>query len=272
MEAKRALEKLKNEFNENINSHIFLVETNDVERSIADLKDLLQDILSHGDDIIKTQIADESYIELIVVRSEEGMIKNDSILELQSRLKTKPILSDYIAYIIAPAEDMNENSANKLLKTIEDPNQSVIGFLVTMNADLLLPTIKSRCEIVSFMYEDSVNNQQITPEIATLAKKLVLAIEKADHVAFYRTKTDKLIKENTQAIENLIKSYYNKACNLNETKNLDDEVVKFIQKNNDFKVLIQKTKYVNLLISKLIKNANVDLILEKMFFDLKEVK
>ncbi len=272
MEAKEALKKIKNEFDENINSHIFLVETNDVELCIEDIKELLIQILAPKDSIIANQIKEETYLELTIVRSEDKIIKNEKIMELQNRLKTKPVLSQYIAYIIAPAEDMNENSANKLLKTIEEPNSNVIGFLVTQNADLLLPTIKSRCEDICLMYETNPQAKEIPEEVLKITNMIVYAIENRDHPTLYKAKLNKDFKENALSIENLLKDYYNMACNLKSSQNLDKQVIEYIRKNNDYKHLIAKAKYMNVLLNRLTKNMNSSLLIEKMFFDLKEVK
>ncbi len=272
MKANEAMMKIKNEFDENVNSHVFLVETNDAEKCLDDLKELIANLLSNGDETTRHQIINETYLELIIILSDGKTIKNERILELQDRIKTKPVLSKYVVYIISPAEEMTENSANKLLKTIEEPNENVIGFLVTCNADLLLPTIKSRCEKITMIY-DAQSNQEIPEEIRELTKNLIIALENRDHVAFYRAKSsDKLLKENAQMIENSIKNYYNMACNLKDPKNADFELIDYIKKNNDFPTLIKKAKYINTLLNKLTKNMNADLLLEKMFFDLKEVK
>ena len=48
------------------------------------------------------------------------------------------------------AETMNVNAANALLKTLEEPPQNSILFLISHRADSLLPTIKSRCQIWKF--------------------------------------------------------------------------------------------------------------------------
>ena len=45
---------------------------------------------------------------------------------------------------------MNVNAANALLKTLEEPPQNSIIFLISDRADTLLPTIKSRCQIWKF--------------------------------------------------------------------------------------------------------------------------
>ncbi len=47
--------------------------------------------------------------------------------------------------IINPADKMNENAANALLKILEEPPQNSVVFLLCQNMGKLLPTIKSRC-------------------------------------------------------------------------------------------------------------------------------
>jgi DNA polymerase III subunit delta' len=52
--------------------------------------------------------------------------------------------------IIDPAEDMNRNAANALLKTLEEPPARALFVLVSHSAGRLLPTIRSRCQAVRF--------------------------------------------------------------------------------------------------------------------------
>ncbi|WP_445357263.1 DNA polymerase III subunit delta' [Microbulbifer sp. ANSA002] len=51
---------------------------------------------------------------------------------------------------LAPAEAMNTNAANALLKNLEEPAASVIFLLVSDSPAGLLPTIRSRCQAVAF--------------------------------------------------------------------------------------------------------------------------
>jgi DNA polymerase-3 subunit delta' len=48
--------------------------------------------------------------------------------------------------IVSPAEQMNHQSANALLKCLEEPASNTLIFLVTANPGSLLPTIRSRCQ------------------------------------------------------------------------------------------------------------------------------
>ena len=47
--------------------------------------------------------------------------------------------------IIDSADEMNKNAANALLKILEEPPAHTILLLISHNAGLLLPTIRSRC-------------------------------------------------------------------------------------------------------------------------------
>jgi len=48
--------------------------------------------------------------------------------------------------IVDPADDMNRNAANALLKTLEEPPQRTLFILISHSSGRLLPTIRSRCQ------------------------------------------------------------------------------------------------------------------------------
>ncbi|GBG03519.1 DNA polymerase III subunit delta' [Azospira sp. I13] len=50
--------------------------------------------------------------------------------------------------LLHPAEAMNRNTANALLKSLEEPRPGTLFLLVSSEADRLLPTIRSRCQTV----------------------------------------------------------------------------------------------------------------------------
>lgn len=61
----------------------------------------------------------------------------------------KPYYGKYKIYIISDAEKMTAQAQNALLKTIEEPAAYGIIMLLTDNASSLLPTILSRCVVLS---------------------------------------------------------------------------------------------------------------------------
>jgi len=54
----------------------------------------------------------------------------------------------YRVVIVDPADDMNTNAANALLKNLEEPPARTVFVLITHSPGALLPTIRSRCQIV----------------------------------------------------------------------------------------------------------------------------
>lgn len=74
-----------------------------------------------------------------------GAIRN---LELESNFL--PYEAKARFFIIDDAERMNDESSNALLKTLEEPTKTSHIFLITAHPAALLPTIRSRCQIVRF--------------------------------------------------------------------------------------------------------------------------
>jgi DNA polymerase III subunit delta' len=77
-------------------------------------------------------------------------ISVDQIRGLQARLTTRPGMSDKRAIIIDAADDMERGAANALLKSLEEPPGGTYFFLVSHSSERLLPTIRSRCQILRF--------------------------------------------------------------------------------------------------------------------------
>jgi DNA polymerase-3 subunit delta' len=54
----------------------------------------------------------------------------------------------YRVVIVDPADDMNLNAANALLKNLEEPPARTVFLLVVHSTGILLPTIRSRCQLI----------------------------------------------------------------------------------------------------------------------------
>lgn len=73
-------------------------------------------------------------------------IKVDQIRALTGFVALTRHQSPYRLVIIRPAEQMNTNAANSLLKTLEEPPENTLLILVTSQSGHLPATIKSRCQ------------------------------------------------------------------------------------------------------------------------------
>ncbi len=65
-------------------------------------------------------------------------------------LALKPFRGGYRICIIDEADFLNQEGANCLLKTLEEPPPHALIFLIASNEHRQLPTIRSRCQIVRF--------------------------------------------------------------------------------------------------------------------------
>lgn len=114
--------------------------------------------------------------DLHIINNDETTIKREEIDELIESVYKKPYESDKKVYIIKDAHEMTTQAANTFLKTLEEPPGDSVIILLTYNANLLLPTIVSRCQTVKFRNVDKgtikaylKENYGTSDEIADLA-------------------------------------------------------------------------------------------------------
>ena len=82
---------------------------------------------------------------------EEGKaLKIDQVRELCSFLGYTPQYGGYKVALLQPADAMNSNAANSLLKTLDEPPGACLLILVTSQPGRLPATVRSRCQRVTF--------------------------------------------------------------------------------------------------------------------------
>lgn len=224
---------LSNVIDENKLSHAFLVESNnyeDVMNSVFKLF-LQKKMIFNIDDI-------ENNISVRILKPIDNLIDKDQILNLQEFLATMSFDGYYKLFFILNAGLMNEQSVNKLLKVLEEPNEKVVGFLISDNANELLPTLISRCQVLK--NDIDVCNVTVDEDIFNnLCKFKNFNFE--DYIKFkvVISKLDKMV------INNLFIKYL---AYLNSENDI------FYLKVNDF---LNNIRY----------NVNIDLALDKLYFE-----
>ena len=224
---------LSNVIDENKLSHAFLVESNnyeDVMNSVFKLF-LEKKMIFNIDDI-------ENNISARILRPIDNLIDKDLILNLQEFLSTMSFDGYYKLFFILNAGLMNEQSVNKLLKVLEEPNEKVVGFLISDNSNELLPTLISRCQVLK--NDIDASNVEVDEDIFNnLCKFKNFNFE--DYIKFkvVVSKLDKVV------INNLFLKYL---------AYLDNENDIFYLKVNDF---LNNIRY----------NVNIDLALDKLYFE-----
>ena len=93
---------------------------------------------------------------------EENQLKVENIREIIEISNESTIIGKYKIFILDDADRLAGTgqgvAANAFLKTLEEPAPNTIFILVTSKLDLMLPTIKSRCNIINF---NSLNKSEI---------------------------------------------------------------------------------------------------------------
>lgn len=224
---------LSNVIDENKLSHAFLVESNNYEDVMDSVFKLFLEkkMIFNIDDI-------ENNISVRILKPIDNLIDKDQILNLQEFLATMSFDGYYKLFFILNAGLMNEQSVNKLLKVLEEPNEKIVGFLISDNANELLPTLISRCQVLK--NDIDVCNVTVDEDIFNnLCKFKNFNFE--DYIKFkvVISKLDKVV------INNLFIKYL---AYLNSENDI------FYLKVNDF---LNNIRY----------NVNIDLALDKLYFE-----
>src|SRR5699024_9405582 len=56
--------------------------------------------------------------------------------------------SNQKVYIIIGADTLTLNAANRILKFLEEPSQKTTAIMLTENSQSIIPTIRSRCQVI----------------------------------------------------------------------------------------------------------------------------
>lgn len=87
--------------------------------------------------------------DAIQVLPEGSSLKVDQVREVQRLLAHTPVEGPYRIVLFDQAEAMTTEAANALLKTLEEPPSYGVLMLIAPSPESLLPTVVSRCQILS---------------------------------------------------------------------------------------------------------------------------
>ena len=90
------------------------------------------------------KIDHDNHEDIIYIQKDGKSIKDSAIIQMQERLKVKPLRGKNIA-IICDSDLMTDRAQNRLLKTLEEPLGDAMIILLSENMENLASTILSRC-------------------------------------------------------------------------------------------------------------------------------
>ena len=101
-----------------------------------------------GDDYDRVFFSDHPDVGTVVPFKRN--VRIGSIRALEREANYNPFEAKARFFIVDAAEKMADPAANALLKTLEEPPPTTHIFLITSRPDSLLPTIRSRCQMLRF--------------------------------------------------------------------------------------------------------------------------
>jgi DNA polymerase-3 subunit delta' len=135
--------------------------------------------------------ASGNHPDFIKINPDGSEIRVEPVRNVLNELGLKPFLARYRVVVIEPAELLNKSSANLLLKSLEEPPGTTIFILISHKPALLLPTIISRCQEITFKPIAPDNSESnIDPVIMKLTSGAIGGLIESDveYVTFIRNK------------------------------------------------------------------------------------
>ena len=117
--------------------------------------------------------------DVLVLTAEVRDVKIEQTRLLKQMAYLRPMIGKRRVFIIEEAENLNEPSANSLLKVLEEPPDFTHIILVTASPHRLVPTIRSRCQTLAFSpigreeIEEILIDREFSPEQARILALLV---------------------------------------------------------------------------------------------------
>jgi DNA polymerase-3 subunit delta' len=125
-------------------------------------KPVSNDFLPQWREIVlgRKYFTEQDWYEFIGIENKQGIISAYEADKILLKLSYKPFESDYKIMIVWLPERLNQTSANRLLKLIEEPPEHTVFLFITENSNRILPTIYSRTQRIRLqpLKEDDIVN------------------------------------------------------------------------------------------------------------------
>ena len=292
---------MMNAINNNKLSHAYLFDSNgnsDVMNIVLSFVKIIICMDKKSDEEILNicnRIDNGNYIDVKIIEPDGLWIKKEQLLDLQSEFSKSAIEGSKKIYIIKSADKMNIQTANSILKFLEEPVDDIIAILIVDNINLVIPTIISRCQIIKLnkkKYEESsllnfsnlCNNtkyrclsddekRQFIDDVINF----IMMIENSGLDTLIYTKNIwhnkfKDRNDNIMAIELIINFYYDVMKFISNLKiNFFKDKIEYIEnvsKKNSLISVAKKIEILDEIKNNFKRNLNINLLIDKLIIDM----
>ena len=252
MEEDFKLKNIYDKYRENKNSHVYLVETNSISSALEDIKKLIIYINSNVENDVSQLVLSGTLPTLSIISPKNQEIVTEDVEKLIVMLQKIPVITKENYFIISEAEKLNKKSGNQLLKIIEEPESDMIGFFICHSIDSVMPTISSRSQIISVVYNVAENYDE---DVLKNAEEYLDKVHNKESIIINKYYIDKY--KDTKDMESFINAViYLEKKYINTLTNFD-----IIKKEN---ILLSKLYE---LLTKIVINCNINLLLDKFIIE-----
>lgn len=254
--------------------HAFLFNVDDsydTSLAISFIKEILKNDVANADtgdsqyEKFSYQLDNNTFPDLMIIKSFDKVIKKEQILNIKSEMKEKSINSGKQFYIIEYAENLNSSSANALLKFLEEPDDEIIAILVTKNINKVISTIVSRCQIVNLNHYNRKKDEQYF-ELAL--KYLLIHEDKKEKAVSYLSELYEISSDDLKGMinswiyiyKNVLKLLLNK-----DSEEANNESILALSKKNNIESVIDKLDKLEKMSNLILYNVNVRIVLDELF-------
>lgn len=277
------LQELVKKHREHKLAHAYLLETNNIEYATKDIKELIKIINCNNEfneNCTKCNLCNlidkNNLPSLKIIEPDGASIKKNQVENLKLNFETLPVYSKYNIYIIKNAEKLNPSSANSMLKFVEEPTEGIIGFFITSNKDIMIDTIKSRCQSLVLNYDNNsiLDILNITDEQYEKYREVAKNyLQKLNSANIINNKNEVLsIFPERKDIENLLKiilevyyQYFLKLIN----KEYNKEITKIYLLTQPKSTISKNLQIISQTLEDLSYNVNIELLLDKFVIEMR---
>ena len=268
-----------NYYHEKKLAHAYLISTNNINKCLQVLLNVIKNIFcvdTFSDNCNKCSLCHlidiNNLPSLKIIAPDGEFIKKSQILELKNFFAKNSIYTNESIYIILNAEKMNKESANTMLKFLEEPDSDVIGFFLTNEKDNILPTILSRCQELTAhfpnaYYEELNIAEDKYQELNNILKEYLMKIEieKRKQILYNREYLSNLNldRSDIKVFLQMMLFTYKSVLN-NELE--ENSPYSFLNKYS-FNNIEKKTNLLIELLKEISYNVNVELLLDRLVIE-----
>ncbi len=221
-----AYNKLISSFDEGRFAHAYIVSGTNKATCIDFTKKVLEHILSSTIDdeahkaLLRQKVQDRTALDAFWIEPENKSrsISIDQVRELLNDVYMTSYNHGWKVAVFVDADRLGQGAGNAFLKTLEEPPERCVFFLIAENIRTLLPTIISRCQTVMLDMDDEIDaNMELYEEIVDIlvqnrsvnpAVRMIssMTMAKLFDDLFGKIKKDMLKKESNLASDEVVDS------------------------------------------------------------------